>query len=259
MMEACAFKQIMPKLRQTNKIKSIVKDGDAYIEYLIKNFHWNVGVIHDAGHAFKNFNTSFKKYNKMSGNKLTGLKNKIQKFLKNLLDENTDSKEKLAKWSNSYNHLRGDHSKCTHDKNKKFRNWGNSKNKKACSCLKTLLNSWKPFISIFKRNQNTCYNENYHSIKSEFCQKTSFMGDSILVRLSASILEYNKEKWLPKFADYLGLSMTSKVCVNTLQKYRDHQKTQNQTKIKNRKPEIIRKNRQNEKKLESKHLRGYHK
>lgn len=60
MMEACAFKQIMPKLRQTNKIKSIVKVGDAYIEYLIKNFHWNVGVIHDAGHAIKNFNTSLK-------------------------------------------------------------------------------------------------------------------------------------------------------------------------------------------------------
>ena len=51
MMEACAFKQIMPQLRQTGKRRSIVKDGDAYIEYLIKDSHWNVGVIHDAGHA----------------------------------------------------------------------------------------------------------------------------------------------------------------------------------------------------------------
>lgn len=44
-MEACAIKQIMPKLIETGKIRSIVKDRDTYFEYLIKDSHLNEGVI----------------------------------------------------------------------------------------------------------------------------------------------------------------------------------------------------------------------
>lgn len=66
-MEFCAFQRIMPKLGQANKIRSIVKDGDAYNVFLLKNSNLKVWTIHDSGQAIKNFKTSFKNYNKKYG------------------------------------------------------------------------------------------------------------------------------------------------------------------------------------------------
>ena len=54
--------------------------------------------------------------------------------------------------------------------------------------------------------ENTCLNKNFHSLKSNFAPKTSFLGDSSLARISASVLEYNGEQWRTILANALNLS-----------------------------------------------------
>lgn len=258
-MEAQGFLKVYPKLRSNKKIIGIVKDHDTTIDSLIKSLKWPIKIIYDPGHLIKNFDTSFRDINKKSGNKLRGLGEKIKKFLKNLLyDKKLTPNIRIQRWENVKNHFNGKHDRCPHN-NTVVTKWKYAKNKKALSFLQQVIDLWKPLVANFNRFENTCLNENFHSQKSKFAPKTSFLGDSSLARISASVLEYNGEQWRTKLANALNLSATSKVCVNTLEQYESHIRNANHQKWIKRDQKKINQKKSIQKQIDSKHLKGSHK
>lgn len=224
LMESFGLKFIIPKLKSQNKIATLVKDGDLLFNNIVKDYKWDVSVIQDMGHLLKNWNTTFKKYNKLCNSKLSGIDRSIHDFLSDILYEDSETSEKVRKWKNVIKHFMGDHSKCTHG-NVTCKHWKHAKDKEAQKALQALIDHWMPFVKTFKKGQNTCLNENFHSVKAQYLQKIDFTGDSFMAKLCASILDYNMDKsWVSWLIDQLHIPKSIKYLAQILSLYISHRK-----------------------------------
>ena len=74
LMEAEAFKRMIPRLMQKGKIIELIKDGDVKISKIIQDYHWDVNLKNDPNHQLLYFDTLWNKWNKLYNGKLFGLK-----------------------------------------------------------------------------------------------------------------------------------------------------------------------------------------
>ena len=238
MMEASVFEDLIPFLKNSEKIHSIIKDGDTKIEKLIKKYNWTVNVISDINHKYKNFHTSFHKINKRYNSTLRGIEKPLKDFLGYVLFSNYTKEEKLAMWRNVVNHFTGDHSHCIHDKMTK--SYKILQQPKAVAALKEVVAEWSVIVENFIRGQTTNYNENYHSIKAQLLNKNFYYGKSSVARLCASILQYNEGfTWIEnviKRINHSILPVDSLVGLLTFLKKRDFERERNRIR-RNKNPE----------------------
>ena len=190
LMESFIFKRLIPKLRNSQKVSTIIKDGDTKIENIIKDSGWNVNVINDVNHKLKNFHTSFAKINKKHNNCLRGFEKPLKKWLGHVLFSENSPNDKIGMWENSIQHFLGNHTLCKHEK--VFKRFKKIKNEDQYNALIEIIDFWRPFIIEFIRGETTNYNEVFHSVKAKFVSKFYNFGCSTLARMAASVLQYNE-------------------------------------------------------------------
>ena len=203
LMEAEAFKRIVPKLMKTGKIKTIVKDGDTKLEKIIQKYNWSVQIHYDLNHRLKNWPNLFKTYNKLANGTLRGLKERIRSFLEVCLYDNITTAEKVKKFMNAYDHFLGNHTNCPEHGD--GYQWPHRDDPLAQKCLMLLLNKSSKILETSFPYETTNYNENFHSVKAKYVPKGFNLGNSFIGRLSCSILQYNKPyDWVVDVIDKLG-------------------------------------------------------
>ena len=186
MMEASIFEDLIPFLKKSEKIHSIIKDGDIKIEKLIQQYNWTVNVISDINHKYKNFHTSFHKINKRYNSTFRGIEKPLKDFLGYVLFSNYTKEVKLAMWRNVVNHFTGDHSHCMHDKT--IKSYKILQHPKAVAALQEVVAEWSVIVENFIRGQTTNYNENCPSVKSHLLNKNFFYGKSSAARFYQQIV-----------------------------------------------------------------------
>ena len=200
LMEAEAFKRMIPRLMKKGKITELIKDGDVKISKIIQDYHWGVNLKNDPNHQLLHFDTLFKKWNELCNGKLFGLKERLLSFLKDVLTET-----KLQKWENVVNHFTGNHVNCPPHPISKL--WAHSSDQSAVNSLKGLVNDLTSTIKNFERYHTTNYNENFHSIKARLLLKNNFQGYWAIGRILVSILQYNNpDHWIVKLFNYFHLA-----------------------------------------------------
>lgn len=220
LMEAEAFKRMIPRLMKNNKIIELIKDGDVKISKIVQDFHWGVILKNDPNHQLLHFDTIWKKWNDLCNGKLFGLKERLLSYLKGILYETSTTTEKLQKWENAINHFTGNHVNCPPHSIEKL--WKHRDDQSALESLKGLINDLKPIIQNFERYHTTNYNENFHSIKAHLLLKNNYQGYLAVGRIFASILQYNyPDFWVFKLFDYLHLaSLPVSASVKLLQMFK---------------------------------------
>lgn len=207
MMEADAFEKLIPKLKNSGKISTIVKDGDVKLESLIKKYAWNVTVLHDPNHRLKNWPKLFAHYNHLANGTFKGLKGKIQGFLELCLYSNLTTNEKVEKFINSYYHFIGNHTNCP--EHSTVKPWKHANDPKKRAVLKELIDKTSNILTDCKPGATTNYNENFHSIKAEFVSKAYNLGNTFVGRYACAILQYNLSyNWIPRMLTRLGFQYT---------------------------------------------------
>lgn len=195
MMEAFGFEELIPKLKESNKIRTLIKDGDTKIKTIIEKYNWTVRLVSDINHKFKNFHTSFQEINNRYNHSLRGLEVHLKSWLGEILFSNATTESKVALWNNTIAHYLGNHEKCLHKDTPKP--WKNAKNPIAVKALEEVIQTWMPTVNEFIRGQTTNYNEVFHSVKARFFNKNFNYGKSSVARICASILQYNEGyKWI---------------------------------------------------------------
>lgn len=190
LMESFIFKKTMPKLQNSQKVSTIIKDGDTKIENIIKESGWKVDIINDVNHKLKNFHTSFAQINKKHNNSLRGFEKPLKKWLGHILFSENSPNDKIGMWENSIQHFLGNHTLCKHEK--VFRRFKKIKNENQYKAIIEIIDFWRPFILDFIRGDTTNYNEVFHSVKAKFVSKFYNFGCSTLARMAASVLQYNE-------------------------------------------------------------------
>ena len=195
LMEARGFEDLLPFLKASGKVGTIIKDGDVKIEKLIEKYNWTVKVMSDVNHKFKNFHTSFKKINDAHNGKLRGLEKGLKQWLGHILFSNLSTIVKEELWNNTVNHYLGNHANCI--QHGPVKNWKNVKDPDAVKALQEVIDLWYPTVRDFIRGETTNFNENFHSVKARFLNKVYNYGKSSEARICASILQYNEGyKWI---------------------------------------------------------------
>ena len=190
LMEARGFEDLLPFLKASGKVGTIIKDGDVKIEKLIEKYNWTVKVMSDVNHKFKNFHTSFKKINDAHNGKLRGLEKGLKQWLGHILFSNLSTIVKEELWNNTVNHYLGNHANCI--QHGPVKNWKNAKDPDAVKALQEVIDLWYPTVRDFIRGETTNFNENFHSVKARFLNKVYNYGKSSEARICASILQYNE-------------------------------------------------------------------
>lgn len=202
LLEAEAFKIMLPKLMKCGKIIKIIKDGDTKLEKLINQSGWNVQIKHDPNHLLKNWPTLFKKYNKLANGTFRGLKPHLQSFLEICLYSNITAAEKVAKFMTSYYHFLGNHSKC--QIHGPAYEWKHRNDTRKCQILYNLIKETSKILTDSTPGETTNYNENFHSIKARYVPKAYNLGDSFLGRYCCAILQYNHPNlWIIDVLEHL--------------------------------------------------------
>ena len=205
LMEAEAFRRIIPKLMKTGKIKTLVKDGDTKLEKIIEKYNWSVQIHYDLNHRLKNWPNLFKTYNKLANGTLRGLKERVRGFLEVCLYDNLTTAEKVEKFMNSYYHFLGNHTNCPN--HGAGYQWPHRNDPIAQKYLMLLLNKSAEILKTSFPYETTNYNENYHSVKSKYVPKAFNLGNSFIGRLACSILQYNKPyDWVTDVMEHLGFN-----------------------------------------------------
>ena len=184
------FEELLPFLKASGKVGTIIKDGDVKIEKLIEKYNWTVKVMSDINHKFKNFHTSFKNINAAHNGTLRGLEKGLKQWLGHVLFSNLTTSVKEQLWNNTVNHYLGNHTNCL--PHGVVKNWKNAKNPEAVKALQEVVDFWYPTVRDFIRGETTNFNENFHSVKARFLNKVYNYGKSSEARICASILQYNE-------------------------------------------------------------------
>lgn len=222
MMEAAAFRKMIPKLMASGKISAIVKDGDTKLAGIAKEFGWDVTFLQDPQHLKKNFGTLFTKYNKIAGGKLKGYKQKIINHINYVLYSEKTPDEKREMFLNIIQHFTGNHANCNHD-DESIKHVKELKGDKQVAAFVDLVKETATLFGDFDPKLTTNYNENFHSVKARYLSKNLNIGYSWKGRIAAAILQYNdKYNWIGRACQRLHLPSISLPCLHAFIKLINH-------------------------------------
>lgn len=177
MMEFEGLKLMLPRLKNSQNIIRICKDGDVKFNNLIQEIQWNANLTLDTSHRIKNYDTIFRKYNKECKNKLSGLHMRVKHWLQACLEINSTTDEKLYQFMNGYQHYLGNHTNCPKHLKLPYV-WKHRNDPASKKSLLGLLKESSSIIADYIPGVSTSLNENFHSIKARMAPRFFHWGQS---------------------------------------------------------------------------------
>lgn len=222
LMEIEGLKRLKSRWAQNPKVKYYIHDKDSKATQVFKDTGWIER--YDKVHAVKMFKRAFKKKNLLNNSVLYGLKERLAKFLRTLINSDYTDDEKAELWINCCNHYCGIHDKCTHDKDIHTYHWANSSDEKAKALLQQLLEETLDCIKYTGKFFSTQMNESFHGLKQHYASKQYNWQLSFRSRMMAAILQWNNpDIWKETARKRLGITLSNEVLEEIIKRTRSRQ------------------------------------
>lgn len=215
-MEIECLRKLIPRWIDDPNVSFFTHDNDSKTRSLLIEQGWSIQEIIDTNHSMKNFPGKIETFDRKNGGILSGLHQRLAKFLRYIIYLDIPLEEKEAMWLNCANHYAGDHSNCqehgdSYDWPGKYINGGKE----------ALLNFLKKTIKIIRKCNglaSTQLNESYHALKAKYANKDFCWIDSWVPRACAAILQFNEPNdWKFELYNRLELAPLSAECQTSLE------------------------------------------
>ena len=256
----CVIK-LVERWKSSEKVKFYIHDNDGVTRNIIEKSGWKVTEILDIGHAVKAIKNNLNNFNQKNGKPFKKLKPSIERFLEQLLRNETISQdERLKLYLNMPYHYVGNHTSCIHKEDGKFKQYTGKDKDDFIAKFNKFLEENVHYPQKVRPFYNTQNNECFNELKTKFLSKNRKFSSSTEMRLSEAVLEWNEEDWDDELLKNLGCEPICSCYRQMIKGRKDTQKKKNKKKCTTEckeKRKLERRAKEKKKKAENDKADGY--